>query len=110
MTIIQETERLHIRHIDQQDVDDMFAVYGDAESMRWVGDGAPLPRDGCAHWVDVTRTNYEKRGYGMSALVLKTTGEVVGFADLSILAGKQNRKSNMRSSEHFSDRVLRQRR
>ncbi len=76
------TERLLVRQIDHADIDDMFAVYGDAESMRWVGDGVPLPRDGCAHWVDVTRTNYEKRGYGMSALVLKTTGEVVGFCGL----------------------------
>ena len=76
------TERLLARPIALIDVEDMFAVYGDAESMRWVGDGVPLPRDGCVHWIEVTHNNYQNRGYGMSALVLKATGEVMGFCGL----------------------------
>ena len=60
----------------------MFAVYGDAESMRWVGDGQPLTFERCELWVRVTEKNYAARGYGMFALVLRESGEVVGFAGL----------------------------
>ncbi len=47
--------------------------------MRWVGDGTPLTREEAERWLEVTRTNYERRGYGMFALEDTVTGEVVGF-------------------------------
>jgi RimJ/RimL family protein N-acetyltransferase len=60
----------------------MHAVYGDAEAMRWVGDGQPLDRAGCVEWVGVTLRNYERRGYGMSAIVDRESGDVIGFCGL----------------------------
>jgi len=45
--VIFETPRLIGRHLVESDADDMFAVYGDAGAMRWVGDGEPLDRDRC---------------------------------------------------------------
>ena len=77
-----ETARLKIRRIVPSDVDAMFAVYGDAESMRYVGDGQPLTFERCEQWVRVTEKNYAARGYGMFALEERATGEVVGFAGL----------------------------
>lgn len=60
----------------------LLAVYGDAEAMRWVGDGEPLSLAGCEEWLVVTANNYRKRGYGMFALEDKGSGEVVGFCGL----------------------------
>jgi RimJ/RimL family protein N-acetyltransferase len=60
----------------------MLRVYGDAEAMRWVGDGEPLDRVGCEHWIEITHRNYATRGYGMSALIEKQSGEIVGFCGL----------------------------
>jgi [ribosomal protein S5]-alanine N-acetyltransferase len=77
-----ETERLGVRRIGPEDVDDLHAVYGDADGMRWVGDGRPLGRAECEEWVRITARNYETRGYGMYALVDRTAGEVAGFAGL----------------------------
>ena len=77
-----ETPRLAVRRLSAADVDAMHAVYGDAGAMRWVGDGEPLPREGCVEWVAVTHRNYATRGYGMSALVLRETGEVIGFCGI----------------------------
>jgi RimJ/RimL family protein N-acetyltransferase len=77
-----ETERLIVRRIGDADVDAMHAVYGDAQAMRFVGDGQPLSRQGCAEWIAVTRRNYALRGYGMAAIVERATGEVVGFCGL----------------------------
>lgn len=64
------------------EVEDLLAVYGDADAMRWVGSGAAITRDQCEAWLDVTRTNYEKRGYGMFALEEKVSSKVVGFCGL----------------------------
>lgn len=69
--IVFVTPRLVGRYLGAHDLDALVAVYGDAEAMRWVGDGRPLTRDSCARWVEVTRENYERRGYGMFALVAR---------------------------------------
>jgi len=75
-----ETERLVGRRITLDDVPAMLAVYGNAESMRYVGDSRPLPEEACRYWVEVTDKSFERRGYGMIALEEKGTGDVIGFA------------------------------
>jgi len=60
----------------------MHKVYGDADAMRWVGDGKPLDHAQCEQWVEVTLRNYAVRGYGMFALVGREDGEAVGFCGL----------------------------
>ena len=80
--IIFETPRLIARQIEVADLAEMLAVYGDEDAMRWVGDGEPITRDGAAHWIQVTRDNYRQRGYGMTALVWRESGEIIGFCGL----------------------------
>jgi RimJ/RimL family protein N-acetyltransferase len=77
-----QTERLRVRHIDYGDLDAMYAVYGDAEAMRWVDNGLPMERSLCEQWIGITHNNYTSRGYGMSALELMPSGEVVGFCGI----------------------------
>lgn len=79
---IYRTDHLTARRITDADVDALYAVYGDADAMRWVGDGRPIEREACVEWVAVTRRNYATRGYGMSALVLRETGAVIGFCGI----------------------------
>jgi RimJ/RimL family protein N-acetyltransferase len=80
--VVFETPRLIGRHLVAADAEPMFAVYGDAGAMRWVGDGNPLERERCVRWIDVTHRNYERYGYGMTALLDRTTHDVVGFIGL----------------------------
>ena len=79
---IFETSRLLGRHLEPGDLGAMLEVYGDADAMRWVGDGQPLEESQCARWLEVTENNYRLRGYGMSTLVERASGEVVGFCGL----------------------------
>lgn len=79
------TPRLRGRRLVPADVDALLEVYGDAEAMRWVGDGQPLDRAACERWIDVTLRNYATRGYGMFALVDRAgegSDAVIGFAGL----------------------------
>ena len=81
-TIIFETERIFGRHIERSDAKNMLAVYGDQEGMRFVGDGKPLDLDACKGWIEIIFKKYDKWGYGMSALVRRTDGDVIGFCGL----------------------------
>lgn len=80
--ILFRTARLDVRALGPDDVDDLLAVYGDPEAMAPLGDGEVLSGERCAAWVEVTARNVAERGYGMSALVERATGTVVGFAGL----------------------------
>ena len=80
--IIFQTPRLLSRHLEPDDLSDLLEVYGDVEAMRWVDDGEPLSESEAVRWLDVTRANYERYGYGMSALVERAFGETVGFCGL----------------------------
>jgi RimJ/RimL family protein N-acetyltransferase len=57
-------------------------VYGDTAAIRWVGDGEPLDEAQCRQWLEVTASNYRKRGYGLFAVVERSSNEVVGFCGL----------------------------
>ena len=77
-----ETERLSVRRWCESDLQPLLSVYGDADAMTWVGDGLPISHDECVHWLEVTRNNYQNRGYGMFAVELKDSAEVIGFCGL----------------------------
>jgi len=83
------TERLVVRRLLPNDVDALLAVYGDPESMLWVGDGQPLDRAACEQWVAVTERNVATRGYGMSAMVERASGAVIGFVGLVHPGGQE---------------------
>ena len=89
MKALFETERLIARRLTMADVAAMLAIYGDRETVRFVGDSEPLSEESCRHWVDVTDRNFERRGYGMVALVSRETGEMVGCAGIVHPGGQE---------------------
>lgn len=76
------TKRLVVRRWRDTDLDVLLEVYGDADAMRWVGDGTPLSRDDVVRWFTVTRENYAKRGYGMFAIESTSSPAIVGFCGI----------------------------
>jgi RimJ/RimL family protein N-acetyltransferase len=77
-----ETERLLVRRWQDADLPVLEAVYGDAGAMRWVGDGTPITRDACRLWLEKTRSNYLKHGYGMFAVEKRDVPGVIGFCGI----------------------------
>jgi ribosomal-protein-alanine N-acetyltransferase len=76
------TDRLRVRALEDRDVDGLQSVYGDESAMRFVDDGRAITREECERWLAVTRSNYERRGYGMCALELLESRELVGYCGL----------------------------
>jgi len=77
-----ETQRLLVRQITTDDLEAMYLVYSDPIAMQYVENGNPITRDECQKWVGVTLSNYTSRGYGMSAVTLKTDNSIIGFCGL----------------------------
>ena len=82
LSVIFTTPRLSVRHLSARDEDDLYAVYSDAEAMRWVGDGQPITRQETQRWIEVTLNNYARYGYGMNAILHKASDQVIGFCGL----------------------------
>jgi RimJ/RimL family protein N-acetyltransferase len=76
------TARLLVRRWRDTDLPALLAVYGDAEAMRWVGDGRAITHDECVQWLAVTRANYAQRGYGMFAVEALASPGVIGFCGI----------------------------
>ncbi len=74
-----QTERLSVRQLREADASEMAIVYGDRDAMRYVDDGDILTLEECEAWVAKSHQNYTVYGYGMSAIELIDTGDVIGF-------------------------------
>lgn len=77
---ILETERLRLREFVPADLDAVARVLGDPETMRYYPQ--PFDRAGVAAWIERNRVRYHEHGHGLWALVLKSSGEVVGDCGL----------------------------
>lgn len=76
------TARCTVRRMTEDDLPALLAVYGDPETVRYVGDRVPLSPEQCRRWLEVTTTNYAARGYGMYAIVPTAGGEAIGFCGI----------------------------
>ncbi|GJD22718.1 hypothetical protein RIVM261_076740 [Rivularia sp. IAM M-261] len=43
-----------------------------------MGDGKPLTYERCVKWIKISIQNYQNKGFGASAVVEKSTGELIG--------------------------------
>lgn len=76
MRIILETPRLLLREFVPDDADALARVLSDAETMRYYP--APIDRAGVEEWIARSRRRYASDGVGLWAMVLKSSGELIG--------------------------------
>src|SRR5262245_26217007 len=73
-----ETERLRLRMLRESDLDAYAAMCGDAEVMRYLGDGKPLTRADAWRNMAMMIGHWHLRGFGMWAVEEKSTGRMIG--------------------------------
>jgi ribosomal-protein-alanine N-acetyltransferase len=88
-SVILETERLLLRHFTLDDVAALQAVLGDPVAMQWYP--APFDREGVENWITRNLDRYQSDGYGLWAMVLKSSGEMIGDCGC-VLQEVQDRK------------------
>lgn len=80
--MILETERLLLRELNYEDFDALYAVLADADIMRYYPytfDEARVRR-----WIERNLQRYETEGFGLWAVVLKATGEMIGDCGITL--------------------------
>jgi len=80
-----ETLRLTLRSFSQDDLDELAAINADPESMRYIGNGKTQSREQTQVRLNGILDHYKQHGFGLFAMVDKTSGEFVGFCGLQHL-------------------------
>jgi ribosomal-protein-alanine N-acetyltransferase len=73
---ILETNRLRLRPLRNEDLEDLLGVLGDPETMRFYP--APYTRQLVEEWIKDSINRYRRDGIGLWAVELKATGELIG--------------------------------
>ncbi|MGW1198819.1 GNAT family N-acetyltransferase [Streptomyces sp. NPDC002536] len=84
MTTSLCTPRLTLRRWREDDLDAMAAINSDPEVMRWIGDGSVQDREQTAARIAVWERTWEERGVGLFAVECRDSGQLAGFAGLSV--------------------------
>jgi RimJ/RimL family protein N-acetyltransferase len=74
--VILETSRLRLREFVPQDADALATVLGDPVTMQYYP--APFDQAEIDHWIRRNRARYFDPGFGLWAMVLKGSGELIG--------------------------------
>lgn len=80
--MILETERLMLREMDQNDYDALYAVLADSDIMEhypYTFDEARV-----RNWITRNKERYKTDGFGLWAVVLKKTGEMIGDCGITL--------------------------
>jgi len=76
------TDRLYLREMVPEDLDALYRVLGDSDIMQhypYTFDEARVRR-----WIEKNRERYRELGFGLWAVCLKETGEMIGDCGLSM--------------------------
>ena len=82
MKTILETKRLILREMTDDDFDALKKVISDPNNMIYY----PKPYDdnGVTRWINWCKDSYQKHGFGLWAVVLKSSGEMIGDCGVSM--------------------------
>ena len=77
-----ETERLYLREMDESDFDALYKVLADREIMKHYP--YAFDEDRVREWIVRNMKRYEDFGFGLWAVCLKETGEMIGDCGLTL--------------------------
>lgn len=97
MDWVIQTERLWLRELTLDDVDDVFAIIGDAETMKYYPQ--KFSRDDALDWVKRNLQRYRRDGFSLYAAELKASGEVIG--DCGLIRQEVESESLIEVAYHF---------
>jgi ribosomal-protein-alanine N-acetyltransferase len=81
------TERLVLRPIQNDDAEELFALWSDPEVMRFIGDGKPRTRAQSEERLRRAVRHWQEHGFGLWALHDRATGSFVGGCGVGYFNG-----------------------
>ncbi|MFD3519230.1 GNAT family N-acetyltransferase [Streptomyces sp. NPDC058653] len=78
------TPRLLLRRWTDDDLAALAEINSDPQVMRWIGDGSVLDLDETAGDIERWEEEWDDEGFGIFAVELLASGELIGCAGLSV--------------------------
>ncbi|MBT3150135.1 GNAT family N-acetyltransferase [Streptomyces sp. CHD11] len=78
------TPRLLLRSWHDADLVPMADINMDPQVMRWIDDGSVRGLDGTAEDIERWEEEWDEEGFGLFAVELLASGELIGFTGLSV--------------------------
>ena len=82
-----ETERLRLRMVSPDDLDDLARLFADPDVVKYIGDGQPASREDAAKTIESMTAHWQKQGFGRWIVADKVSGTFIGFGGLRSLFG-----------------------
>ncbi|MCU1264230.1 MAG: ydaF [Acidobacteria bacterium] len=82
-----ETARLYLRMFRDEDLDQLVTLLADADVVRYVGNGLPIPREESENALHSIIRHWDNHGFGRWAIIDKEAREFIGFGGLRSLLG-----------------------
>jgi RimJ/RimL family protein N-acetyltransferase len=78
-----QTERLVLRRWRSEDHSPFAAICADPDVMAFIGDGSVRTPEQASGLIDHAEKAWDENGYGLFAVELRDTGELIGFTGLA---------------------------
>jgi len=88
------SERLLFRELLPSDEDSLFEMDSDPDVHRYLGNTPVQSMDEIKTAITMIRKQYEENGVGRMAVILKETGEFLGWAGLKLITHELNGHTN----------------
>ena len=82
MSILLETKRLYLREMGEGDFEALKKVISDPKNMIYYP--KPYDDDGVHRWISWCMKSYQEHGFGLWAVILKETDEMIGDCGVSM--------------------------
>ncbi|MFC9585170.1 GNAT family N-acetyltransferase [Streptomyces yangpuensis] len=92
------TPRLLLRLWTDDDLVPLSEINADPEVMRWIGDGSTLGLDETAEEIERWEEEWDEEGFGLFAVELLGSGELIGAVGLSVLEGMPEARADVQIS------------
>lgn len=82
MMKVIETERLYLRELVREDIEQLSKVLSDPESMQYYS--GPFNREKVEEWIQWNMDNYQKDHHGLWAVILKSEEVLIGDCGITM--------------------------
>jgi len=89
-----ETNRLQLRKLTGQDLDDLAQIYQDPEVMRYRLHPEPATREQTQEMLKTILSHWQQYSFGRWAVICKLNQQFIGHCGLEVLAGTSNVEVN----------------
>jgi RimJ/RimL family protein N-acetyltransferase len=80
--VVIQTERLILRRLTREDLDELVAIHADPDIIRFIG---PFDRHRAVEWLERVDQSWAERGYGRVAITERATRRLLGRSGLMYL-------------------------